>query len=234
MPEAYRYAFAVTLSMPTDLTDAMCTEFLRLCKKAEYYAVVFELDENGRKHAHAGVLYKLARKAYNVTHGTFLAGKVMKDLIEDGGGQFHRALTTKPMESDAWIANYMQKDGLIEDTNLPDDFEELRYYFPDTAVVKTANPIMEKWERMYRNERWPTWVTPQTAQMFFETHMNEKRDMKVEPDERKLKQRYNAFVKFVNKEVTGKRTRIDDATEVEAGRCRCGTPLGIDHICPLA
>ena len=64
MPEAYRYAFAVTFSMPQDLTDEMCHEFIRLCKKAEYYAVVFELDENGRKHAHAGVLYKLARKAW--------------------------------------------------------------------------------------------------------------------------------------------------------------------------
>ena len=236
MPEAYRYAFAVTLSMPTDLSDDMCKEFVRLCKKAEYYAVVFELDENGRKHAHAGVMYKLARKAYNVTHGTFLAGKTMKDLIEDGGGDLSRAVKTTTMASDAWIANYMQKDGLIDVHNLPDDFEELRYYFPDTAVVKTANPIMEKWERMYRNEAWPQWVTAESAEEFFETHMNEKRDMKVEPDTRKLKQRYAAFAKFVNKQVTGKRKQTDGLEgpqHVHCGAtCFCGCPGGIVHNCP--
>ena len=145
-----------------------------------------------------------------------------------------RRIVSKNMDSDAWIANYMQKDGLIEDTNLPDDFEELRYYFPDTAVVKTANPIMEKWERMYRNEGWPGYVTVPTAQMFFEVHMNVKRDMKVEPDERKLRQRYSAFVKFVNKHVTGIHTgNFDDTADADKGRCKCGCPLGISHICPL-
>ena len=232
MPEAHRYAFAVTVSLPRDINDDTCREFLRLCKKAEYYAVVFELDSNGRKHAHAGVIYKMARKAYNVLQGTFLAGKPMRDLIEDAGGDLKRAVVVKEMQSDAWIANYMQKDGFIEETNLPDDFEDLRYYFPDTAVVRTANPIFEKWERMYRNEHWPEYCTVQIAQMFFETHMFEKRDMKVEPDTRKLNQRYAAFTKFVNKEVTGKRKQID--VDVGPGRCDCGCPLGIEHICPHA
>ena len=113
MPEAYRYAFAVTLSLPESLSDDLCHEFVRLCKKGTYYAVVFELDANGRKHAHAGVLYQLARKAGNVKLGTFCKSKLLQEQMEDPS----RAIKVKEMHSDSWIANYMQKDGHIDEHN---------------------------------------------------------------------------------------------------------------------
>lgn len=201
MPEAYRYAFAVTLSLSESLTDELCEVFVALCKKAKYYAVQFEKDENGRLHAHAGVIYANARTAGNVKSGTFMKSKVLCSAICEERTTAY-ALKVTPMVSDGWIANYMQKDGLIHEHNLPESFEELRTYFPDVAVVRTANPEFERWERMYAEEARPIPCSEEDATQFFLYHTNIKRDLKVIKKRVDMKERCHAFCLFVNREET--------------------------------
>jgi len=215
MGGAYRYAFGVTLSLNHSLTDEECAHFIRLCKKAEYYGVVLELDENGRKHAHAALLYQTARKACNVKTGTFLKNKLLLEAGADGPN----ALKVKELYSDAFIANYMQKDGLLSSTNFPDSFEDLKYYFPDTAVVKTANPEFERWERMYKEEKGPIPMTRESAHTFFKYHFNVKRDLKIVADKKKLNERVNALLAFVNGDVS-----IDPEPSAGKKRGRASTP----------
>ena len=197
MPESYRYAFAVTLSLSNSLSDEVCEAFVKLCKKAEYYAVVFELDSNGRKHAHAGVLYKLARQGGNVKSGTFMKNKTILEAV-CGEGNSKYGLKVKDMCSDGWIANYMQKDGHITCHNLPESFEDLRYYFPDTAVVRSVCPEYERWERMYKEDGYRYPVTMESAEEFFMTHWNEKRDLKPVALKLHQKSRYETFMNFAN------------------------------------
>lgn len=220
MPEAYRYAHAVTLSLDHSLTDEECVEFIRLCQKADWYAVVFENDANGRKHAHAGLIYKTARKPGNVKAGTFLCSK----LLVDAGAAGAHALKVKAMITDQWIANYMQKDGDLTIHNLPDSFEQVRHYFPDTAVVKSMNPEMERWERMYNEDKCPHPVTTELAMEFFLTHMNVKRDLKVLVDRKKLTERCTAFAMFVNGSVEfpePKARKKADGKSTRGKECGC-------------
>jgi len=231
MSPPHRYAFAVTLSTASDISDALYTDFIRICKKAKYYAIVCELDSNGVKHAHAGLLYSMARRSDNVYSGTFAACKTFVDLVNDCGGQIKHAVKVKEMQSDAWIANYMQKDAPIDLHNLPDDFEELRFFFPDTAVKRTANPEFERWERMYTNEKRPPYASKESVRAFFDDHFYRTRDLKVCDDPRRLTNRINALVNFIN----GSHESLDSEDIARMnGVCICGTPLGIDHICPAA
>lgn len=200
MPEAYRYAFAVTLSLSESLTDEICESFIALCKKAKYYAVVFEKDNNGRLHAHAGIIYASARTAGNVKSGTFLKNKVIRDSISEERTTAY-AIKVTPMVSDGWIANYMQKDDLIHEHNLPDSFEDLRSFFPDTAVVRTANPEFERWERMYLEENRPMPCEKEDAEQFFLHHTNVARDLKVVKRRVDMAERVHAFRMFINKEI---------------------------------
>ena len=200
MPEAYRYAFAITLSLSESMSDELCEVFVALCKKAKYYAIVFEKDDNGRLHAHAGVIYGNARTAGNVKSGTFLKNKEIRDAIGEEKTMAY-ALKVTPMVSDGWIANYMQKDGLIYEHNLPDTFEDIRTYFPDTAVVRTANPEFERWERMYLEENRPMPCEKEDAEAFFLHHTNVARDLKVVKRRVDMAERVHAFRMFINKEI---------------------------------
>jgi len=211
MPEAYRYAFAVTLSLSESLTDEVCESFVTMCQKAKYYAIVFEKDENGRLHGHAGIIYGNARTAGNVKSGTFLKNKVIRDAIGEERTVAY-ALKVTPMVSDGWIANYMQKDGLIHEHNLPDSFEELRTFFPDTAIVRTANPEFERWERMYLEEERPMPCEKEDAESFFLHHTNVARDLKVVKRRVDMAERVHAFRMFINKEI--------EAVAAVAGRKR--------------
>lgn len=199
MPEGWRFAFAVTLSLDKDLTQEVMDMFLRLCKKAKYYAVVFErAGDTRRLHAHAAVIYDHGRKASNVKSGTFMNGVIKDAICAQRSANY--GLCVSSMYSDDFIVNYLQKDGDIYDHNLPDDFQELRHYFPDTATVKELSPDYAKWERMYHADGRPLPADEEDVEEFFGHHINIERDLQKCGNARTLKDRYKYFAMYINKE----------------------------------
>lgn len=199
MPEAYRYAFAITLSLDHSLTVEEQKTFVRTIReqvKDGYYAVVFEEDDNGRLHAHAGQVFTHCRTCGNVKRGSWWKHSYWGPILALN----KYGICVKEMRSDAWIANYMQKDGLLTSFKLPENFEEIKQYFPDTNTARrSVNPEFERWETMYTTEEWPLPATRESVKAFFEHHFYVVNDLRIVTDPRKLAERCTALGSFINK-----------------------------------
>jgi len=198
MPEAYRYAFAITLSLNHSLSVEQQKIFVQTIReqvKDGFYAVVFEEDDNGRLHAHAGQIFTHARTCGNVKRGSWWKHSYWGPILAEN----KYGICVKEMRSDVWIANYMQKDGLLTAYRLPANFEEVKQYFPDTNTARrSVNPEFERWETMYTAENWPKPCTRETVKEFFMHHFFVARDLRIVTDPRKLAERCTALGSFIN------------------------------------
>lgn len=193
-------AFAITFSLNHDLTSEELDEFIRLCSKAQYYAVSTEFDPNGRLHAHAGVLYMMARTAQNVERGTFLKGSKMKDFVI--GQPF--AIKIKIMKSQDWMVNYMQKDGKFHVSTMPENFEEVRPYFKDAMVIKEADNKYERWSRMYKANNYIMPATRSSVESFFRRQMYKEHTLKVQANCLRFREMVDNLTLYVNEDFSMK------------------------------
>ena len=197
--EGYYYAVAVTLSLKQDVSDEEIREFCRTIKKADYWCIVVENDKNGRKHCHAGQVFKHARTLSNIKRGTYKNSPFWREIMLENS----HAIKIKKMHSDMWIAMYMQKDGLIYEHNLPSSFEEISEYFPDTnkSANKNAAYMWERWERMYVEEERPLPTNEMHVEEFFRHHWVITKDVNIIGNTAKRKETFRDMVMFLNKDV---------------------------------
>lgn len=211
MPEAYRYAFAITLSLDHSLTITEQVEFVKTIReqvKDGYYAVVFEEDDNGRLHGHAGQIFTWGRTCSNVKRGSWWKHSYWGPILAEN----KYGIKIKEMRSDQWICNYMQKDDCLREHNMPGDFEVLKQYFPDTNTAKkSVNPEFERWERMYIAEERLLPCTRQSVKEFFEHHFFVANDLRICTDPRKLAERCTALGSFINKAPLSEMVKISKA-----------------------
>lgn len=205
MPESYRYAFAVTLSLDHSLTPDEQKMFKSTIKdqvKDGWYAVVFEEDDNGRLHAHAGQIFQWARTCGNVRRGSWWKHSYWGPILAEN----KYGIKVKEMQSDHWIANYMQKDGQLTCCNMPQNFEDVKQYFPDTNTAKkSCNPEFERWERMYVEEKRLLPCTRESVEEFFTDHFYVMNDLRIVTDPKKMCERCYALASFINKAPLGKK-----------------------------
>lgn len=206
MPEALAHPFAITYSLSCDLTKEMIDAFASEMEKVGsdyqspvlWYATCTEEDENGRLHMHAGVIYKNARKPCNVK-ACLKRHPVIKDSIVNCGSKY--SIQVKRMTNDFWLTTYMQKDGPLTHSNLPDDLTICAPYFSEINV-KRMNPEFERWARLYQDyqvdlklDMPPTIIS---CYRFFNQMFHKYRLLRVVTDEKKMKERSKALFLWMN------------------------------------
>lgn len=226
MPEAYRYAFAITLSLDHSLTQEEQKMFRQTIreqvKNDGFYAVVFEEDCNGRLHGHAGQIFTWGRTCSNVKRGSWWKHSYWGPIL----AQNKYGICIKEMRSDQWICNYMQKDGHLSERRLPQNFEDVKQYFPDTNTARrSVNPEFERWDRMYITEEWPLPATRESVKLFFEHHFYVANDLRIVTDPRKLAERCTALGSFINKAPLAQ-----VLTEAQVRRQRAALPSTADRL----
>lgn len=197
MPEAYRYAFAVTMSGREDLPSDVFKAAQAWFAKCRYHAVVREADEKGRVHLHAGVIFENAKKPSNVK-ACLMYPKVVRDWVANNNAK--HCLQVKPMASEYWLTTYMQKDGPMEICNFPDDLADVAYAFAhEKEQKKQTNPEYAKWARMYHDDERRMPAHEHSVYEFFHYHMYIADDLKICPDQKRLKDRCLCLVEYLNK-----------------------------------
>lgn len=197
MPEAYNYAFAVTMSGREDLPRDVVRAAISWFAKAKYHAVCLEESETGRLHLHAGVIFENAKKACNVK-ACLMYPKCIRDWFAENNAK--HCIQVKKMSSEYWLATYMQKDGPLEVCTFPDDLAYVAYAFASEKEQKKAmNPEFAKWARMYFDQERPIPATENTTYDFFHYNMYVADTLKILPDQKRLKDRCLCLREYLNK-----------------------------------
>ena len=207
MPEVPHHAHEVTLSFRNDITATITEQLLRYCDNYKiWYAMKHEHREDGTVHMHIGCVNEIVTngneddpKAGAQTNSN-MKRQILKrcPAVMAAFVNNHHGIVVAAMKSSVWIAEYLQKDGDLVYKKLPRDLVELRPYFADLLSKKVANPEYEAWEKVYEDEKWAMPATSETALQFFGHHMYVARDMKIVSDKKRLTERCDAFVCFVN------------------------------------
>lgn len=217
---APKHAHAITVSLDRDMTDdelKTVTEVIKRSTNVRYVTGIAELDESGRRHGHWGVIMHPNRACTpgNFKHGTLLEARGIRDMLADLQTDSY-AIKVKWCYSDGWIAHYMDKGGQeYIYSDMPHNMEEIAYAFTDIVVKKAANPIMEKYERMYTDDNRPMPADLVSCEAFFRYHWYAKKDLKI-AEERKRHQLYEDLMRSVNCDDSlpemnknGKRVRLE-------------------------
>jgi len=197
MPSPHSYAHKVTASgrndIPMVVVDALC----QLFKKASFYAVVLERDENDRLHLHAGVIYLNGRTPCNVK-SCYLGNKVIRQWYLANNTKI--CLQVARMWSQGWLTDYMSKDGPLYMSNLPGDLEDVSFAFlADKILKKHVNPEFHRWSRMYIDQEYVMPATESSVVCFFHKAMYVDDTLRICMDMRKLKDRCLAMVLYLNR-----------------------------------
>ena len=209
MPEVPHHAHEMTINTPGEWTATFTREVVAFLETwCAFFALKHEIGENGKLHVHLGIILEMctsrtnggAKTASNLKTFMLKRCPTLSAHIVDKGTKY--SFVTAPMKSDIWIAEYLQKDGELQYKLLPDDLNELRPYFADMLAKKLQNPDYDKWASMYIQEEYPLPASGEFVWKFFHAHMHLENDVKIVADKKKLRDRCDAVVAHINKDVT--------------------------------
>ena len=199
MPSPHSYAFKVTASGRGDIPSMVVQQFCSEFKKAAYYAVVLERDDNDRLHLHAGVIYKHGRTPCNVK-SCYLNSAILRQWHVSNNTRV--CLQVGKMRNEHWLTAYMAKtDSPLFLSNLPDNLEEIAYAFEsENTIKKPMNPEFARWARMYVDSKGPLPADEGSVVCFFHKAMFVDDTLRICMDMKKLKDRCLALVLYLNRE----------------------------------
>jgi len=209
MPEKKHHAHHLDFSFAFDWRGSWTDEVLDYLKKYTlWYAAKHETGQNGKVHLHVVMVNEILSNTGSDHDGAMTASNrkahmlrrcptIQAFLAEHGS---KHSICAHPCRSDKFI-EYMQKEGDLVYHKLPKDIVEMRPYFADLLANKPLSSDYEKWANMYRTDlRAPT-PTFEDMWQFFGEHMYNPAyngDIKVVADMKKLTERCEAMVHYVN------------------------------------
>lgn len=210
MPNAHHHALHITVSPGGHVLGSWTAEyiaFIKSCPGLLWYALKHEVGANDQLHVHIAFVFEICSSA---TQGGAKRTQYFRDhfikkcpLTAEYAathGNKHTVLCAQ-LKSTEFIAEYIQKEGLLKYSHLPDDLLELRPYFSDLQAAKVMNPDFESWSKLYAEDSMPMPATPSHVWIFLTAHMHERSDIKVVTDRKRLMERCIALSQFINKEV---------------------------------
>lgn len=209
------HAQHITISLADHVTQTMVDELYRyLNQVCIFYAIKVENGQSGKAHIHAAAIFEITY------HNGSTLGARTCDSLERSIKEANHCPTIKSyckenpsiydvktyrMESDEFIAGYMQKEEILKKHKLPDDLGILAPYFPDLQKAKPKNTEYEGWKVLYEEDGRPVPASLEDVWQFFGEHMYQDmtsdKAIKIVSDKRKLLERCEAFKCYLNKEV---------------------------------
>lgn len=234
MPETPHHALELHISFRSHITGTITDEVLKyLDNYTLWYAIKHELGDNGKVHLHCGLVKEIAvagedinPKAGAVTASNFKRALLRRcpHLQTAANDSSVFGIVVAPMKSDVLIAEYMQKEGDLKYFNMPADLVELTPYFADLQAKKPKNADYADWAKIYDKEQRPLPATQETVWEFLGHHMYVKNDMKIVADRKKMMERTDALVAFINMEAPPLPSTKRKAEEPPERYCKGGMP----------
>lgn len=214
MPEKKHHAHHLDFSFDHDWKATYTAEILRYCEKYPiWYAAKHELGQNGKLHFHLVVVDEILTKlgdsekdgastASNKKSHLLRRCPILNAMLANHGSRY--SVCAHPCKSDLFI-EYMQKEGDLVYYKLPKDIVEMRPYFADLQANKPLSSDYEKWASMYAQDGRQAPATFESVWQFFGEHMYDiakyKGDIKVVADAKKLTERCDAMICYLNQSV---------------------------------
>lgn len=212
MPGAVHYGHEITLSTEVDLRGTWTDEIVAYCKNALWYAVKTEnVCESGKLHLHAAIVFEIqdasesgsngAKTSFNVKRQLLNHSPHLSQFLQDHPSRF--ALKVSPLYSDEWIASYMQKEGELKYSKLPQDLNELQPYFSELQLHKPKNPEFEKLRDLYfkRGGKEPAEtdaVWQFLGQLMYDPTVPADQQLKVIQDQKKFREKVVSLQHYIN------------------------------------